>query len=90
MNKKIIPILFLLIHLTLLFIVMNYYASEENKLLVNKSRSSYSVRLNENLKDLATLEKDTENIIIYLDDLQDFKSKRKKHFWEKLISNNDE
>tara|TARA_B110000438_G_C15549672_1_gene536350 strand:+ start:244 stop:516 length:273 start_codon:yes stop_codon:yes gene_type:complete len=90
MNKKIISILFLSIHLILLFIVINYYSSEENKLLVNKSRSSYSFKLNQNLENLFTLENDTSNIIIYLDDLQNFKSQRKKHFWEKLISNSDE
>ena len=90
MNKKIISILFLSIHLILLFIVINYYSSEENKLLVNKSRSSYSFKLNQNLENLFTLENDTSNIIIYLDDLQNFKSQRKKYFWEKLISNSDE
>jgi len=90
MNKKIISILFLSIYLILLFIVINYYSSEENKLLVNKSRSSYSFKLNKNLESLVTLENDTDNIIIYLDDLQNYKSKRKKRFWEKLISSSDE
>ena len=33
---------------------------------------------------------DTNNIIVYVDGLEDFKKKRKKRFWEKLISNLDE
>ena len=36
------------------------------------------------------LENNTENIIIYKNDLEEFKNKRKKRFWEKLISNLNE
>ena len=30
------------------------------------------------------------NIIIYIDDLEEFKNKRKKRIWEELISNKNE
>jgi hypothetical protein len=90
MKKKILSILFSSIYLIFLSLVVNYYFSEDNIILVNKSRSSYSVELNVNLDNLTILENDTENIIIYLDDLKDFKSKRKKRPWEKLFSNNNE
>jgi hypothetical protein len=39
-----------------------------------------------NLDTLPTLEKDTNNIIIYKNDLDEFKKKRKKRFWEDLIN----
>ena len=36
---------------------------------------------------LPLLKNDTNNIIIYIDDLEEFKNKRKKRIWENLISN---
>ena len=39
---------------------------------------------------LPILKNDTSNIIVYINDLEDFKKKRKKRFWEKLISNKNE
>ena len=46
--------------------------------------------LGDDKNNLPILENDTNNIIIYIDDLEDFKKKRKKRFWEKLISNKNE
>mgnify|MGYP000920399494 CR=1 FL=1 len=64
--------------------------SEENIIFTNKSRSSYSWALNKDNKNLPILKNDTNNIIVYKNDLEEFKKKRKKRFWEKLISNNNE
>ena len=54
---------------------------------MNKSRSTYSLMLSENTIDLPLLINDTKNIIDFKNDLEEFKNKRKKRFWEKLISN---
>ena len=43
-----------------------------------------------NLNELPTLKNDTSNIIDYKNDIENFKKKRKKRFWEFLISNNNE
>ena len=40
--------------------------------------------------DLPLLKNDTSNIIVYKDDIEEFKKKRKKRFWEKLITNSNE
>ena len=69
------------------FFIINYYFSEKNVIYINKSRSNYTLQLN---NDLPLLLNDTKNIIIYKDDLQEFKKKRKKRFWEKLISDDKE
>ena len=61
--------------------------SEQNIVLTNKSRSSYTLDTNKNL---AVLKNDTDNIIVYKNDLEEFKKKRKKRFWEKLISGENE
>ena len=49
----------------------------------NKSRSTNTLTLYNNLP---LLKNDTNNIIVYKNDLEEFKKKRKKRFWEKLIS----
>jgi len=87
MLKKIKYIFFLVFFFTFFIMVTKYYFSDENIKLTNKSRSSYSVTLNKDKDNLPLLKSDTNNIIVYKNDLQEFKKKRKKRFWEKLISN---
>jgi len=84
MFKKIKNISFLFSLIIFIFLITNYYFSDENILYINKSRSSYSLKDKNNLP---LLRNDTSNIIIYKSDLDDFKKNRKKRFWEKLISN---
>ncbi len=67
-----------------------YYFSEENLILINKSRSSYALDFRKYENNLPLLKNDTNNIIAYIDDLEDFKNKRKKRIWENLISNQNE
>ena len=52
----------------------------------NKSRSTNTLTLYNNLP---LLKNDTNNIIVYKNDLEEFKKKRKKRFWEKLISDDN-
>jgi len=87
MNHKIIKIPFLVIISILIFFITKYYFSEKNIIFTNKSRSLFLTNIDNNK--LITLKSDTNNIIIYKNDIEDFKKKRKKRFWEKLISNND-
>ena len=90
MYKKIKNIFFLIIFFSFIFLVTKYYFSEQNEIFTNKSRSLYLMTLGDDKNNLPILENDTNNIIIYIDDLEDFKKKRKKRFWEKLISNKNE
>ena len=90
MSKKIINIFFLISFITFIFLVTKYYFSEQNIILTNKSRSSYSLMLSKYEINLPLLKNDTNNIIIYIDDLEEFKNKRKKRIWENLISNQNE
>ena len=90
MFKKITNIFFLIFFFIFIFLVTKYYFSEQNMLFTNKSRSSYLTTLENDKNILPVLENDTNNIIIYINDLEDFKNKRKKRFWEKLIFNQNE
>ena len=73
-----------------ILLVSKHYFSEQNIIFTNKSRSSYSWTLVTNNMDLPLLKNDTNNIIITKDGLDKFKNKRKKRFWEKLISGKHE
>ena len=90
MYKKIQNILFFTSFLTFIFLVTKHYFSEENILLTNKSRTSYSLSVIIDNKNLPILKNDTNNIIIYKNDLDEFNKKRKKRIWEGLISNKNE
>ena len=78
MYKKIKNRFFLIFFFSFIFLVTKYYFSEQNRILTNKSRSSYLVVLGNEKNNLPVLKNDTNNIIVYLNDLEDFKNKRKK------------
>ncbi len=73
----------------LLFIVLiiNFYFSEANIKSTQKIRSYYLNNINSKVESLPLLKNDTSNIIEYSNDLNNYKNKRKKRFWEKLLKN---
>ena len=74
----------------LIFLITKYYFSEKNVIFINKSRTSYSLTLSEEKNSLPVLINDTNNIIVFKDDLEEFQKKRKERIWEKLISDKNE
>jgi len=90
MYKKIKNIFFLMIFFSFIFLMTKYYFSEQNIIFTNKSRSLNLTTFDHDKNNLPVLENDTSDIIIYINDLEDFKNKRKKRFWENLISNKNE
>jgi len=90
MFSKIKNTLFLIIFSIFIFLVTKHYFSDENVIFTNKSRSSYALQVNIDNKSLPILKNDTNNIIIYKNDVEEFTKKRKKRFWEKLISDKNE
>ena len=87
MFSKIKNTFFLIIFSIFIFLVTKHYFSDKNVIFTNKSRSSYALQLNIDNKNLPVLKNDTNNIIVYKNDLEEFNKKRKRRFWEKLISN---
>ena len=90
MYKRIKNAFFLIIFFIFIFLISNYYFSEQNIVFINQSRSSYETALDNDKNNLPLLKNDTNNTFIYVSDLENFKNKRKKRFWEKLISNSNE
>ena len=90
MFKKTLNIFFLISFFTFIFLITKHYFSEQNLIFINKSRSLYSLTLNKYENNLPVLKNDTNNVIIYKNELEEFKNKRKKRPWEKLISDLNE
>ena len=90
MFSKIKNTLFLIIFSIFIFLVTKHYFSDKNVIFTNKSRSSYALQVIIDNKNLPVLKNDTSNIIIYKNDVEEFTKKRKKRFWEKLISDKNE
>ena len=82
MLKKIKKAFFLTSLIIFSFLTINYYFSEKNIIHINKTRSLHSVYY---YGELPLLKSDTSNIIVYKDDLEKFK-KKKKRIWEDLLS----
>ncbi len=83
-------IFFIVIMFTFFFLVSNYYFSENNVIYTNKSRSNYINNSTNDINNLPILKNNTYDSIYYINDLDNFKKKRKKRFWESLISNFNE
>lgn len=90
MYKRIKNAFFLIIFFTFIFLISKYYFSEQNIVFTNQLRSSYETSLDNDKNNLPVLKNDTNNTFIYVSDLENFKNKRKKRFWEKLISSSNE
>ena len=84
MNNRIKNSFFLIIFFVFIYLISKHYFSEQNIIFTNQSRSSYETSLEYNKNDLSVLRNDTNNILVYVSDLDNFKNKRKKRIWEKF------
>ena len=63
----------------------SFYFSDQNIRATNKSRSFYAVKLLHDALKLPLLANDTDAIIEYRNDVQEFRDKRKKRIFEGLL-----
>jgi len=84
MVKTFIYIAILASFFTLVAVIGNFYFSEQNVILVNKSKLYDSDEAFNKIKNLPLLEEDTSNIIEYTNEHK--KRKKKYTFWD-LIKN---
>ena len=83
MSKKIKDLLYLFFFFTFIIYTIIFYFSEENMRAINKSRSSYSLNIMNNILNIPLLKNDTINIIEHNVDLEVKKKKKKKYkFWD--------
>ena len=77
-------IIFLGSFILLFVFILIFYFSEENIKKINKSRTFLSVK-EENNFDLPVLSSDTDDIIVYSDEVEEYKKKKKKYNFFDLI-----
>ena len=83
MFNKVKIIFYLLSFFTFIFLVLNFYFSDLNIKKTNKNRSISLNRLVSDIQKLPLLKNDTEDIIEYKDDIENYKKKEKKYkFWD--------
>ena len=83
MFNKVKIIFYLLSFFTFIFLVLNFYFSDLNIKKTNKNRSTSLNRLVSDIQKLPLLKNDTEDIIEYKDDIENYKKKKKKYkFWD--------
>ena len=85
MLRKIKNIFYLGSFFIFIILATRFYFSDQNIRATNKSRSLYSVELNNNIQNLHLLKNDTNNIIEYLNDVEVYKKKKKKYSFFDLI-----
>ena len=88
MKYKIINISLFLFFATFFIFNFKYYLSEKNIIHTNKNRAN-NLQLSNLNNNLPILKSDTNNIIIYRSELDEFNKKRKRRVWEKLLSEDD-
>ena len=82
MLKKIKNIFYLASFFIFIILTTRFYFSEQNIQKTNKSRSFYSVKINDDTQNLPLLKNDTNNIIEYINDIEIYKKNKKKFtFW---------
>ena len=79
MIKELKYLLFVVTIFLFFFFILKYYFSDENIKKSNIKIISYEKKLNKFVKDLPLIERDTNNIIEYVD--SNIKKKKEYSFW---------
>ena len=85
MIKKIKNTFFFIFFFIFITFLINFYFSDENIKLINKSRLNYFNELDKHILDLPLLETDINNIIEYKNDIENNKKKKKYNLFWRLI-----
>ena len=67
-----------------IFFVIKFYLSENNIKRNNKVMLQYKNELDEKFNDLPIIKNDTDNIIEYTNEIEEFNKKKQRKFWDLL------
>ena len=87
MLKEIKYVVYLLTIFFSIFIVIKFYLSENNIKLSNKIMLQYQNELDKKFNNLPIIKDDTNDIIEYTNEIEDFKNKKQRKFWDLLKTN---
>ena len=84
MLKEVKYVVYLLTIFFFIFFVMKFYLSENNIKWSNKVVLQYQNTLNKKFINLPIIKDDTNDIIEYTSEIEDFKNKKQRKFWDLL------
>ena len=87
MLKEIKYVFYLLTIFFSIFFVIKFYLSENNIKLSNKVMLQYQNELDKKFNNLPIIKDDTNDIIEYTNEIEEFKNKKQRKFWELLKTN---
>jgi hypothetical protein len=87
MLKEIKYVVYLLTIFFSIFFVIKFYLSENNIKLSNKVILQYQNELDKKFNDLPIIKNDTNDIIEYTNEIEEFKNKKQRKFWDLFKTN---
>ena len=82
MLKEIKYVVYLLTIFFSIFFVVKFYLSENNIKLTNKVMLQYQNELDKKFNNLPIIKDDTNDIIEYTNEIEEFKNKKQRKFWD--------
>ena len=82
MIKEVKYLVYLLIIFFSIFFVIKFYLSENNIKLNNKVMLQYQNKLDKKFNNLPIIKNDTNDIIEYTNEIEEFKNKKPRKFWD--------
>jgi len=87
MLKEIKYVVYLFTIFFFIFFVIKFYISENNIKRSNKIIFQYQNELNKQFSNLPIIKDDTNDIIEYTNEVEEFKNKKQRRFWDLLKTN---
>ena len=87
MLKEVKYVVYLLTIFFSIFFVIKFYLSENNIKLSNKVMLQYQNELDKKFNNLPIIKDDTNDIIEYTNEIEEFKNKKQRKFWDLLKTN---
>ena len=87
MLKEVKNVVYLFTIFFSIFFIINYYISENNVKLSNKVILQHQKELDKKFNNLPIIKDDTSDIIEYTNEIEEFKNKKQRKFWDLLKTN---
>ena len=87
MLKEIKYVVYLLTIFFFIFFVIKFYLSEDNIEWSNKAKLQYQNILDKKFISLPIIKDDTNDIIEYTNEIENFKNKKQRKFWDLFKTN---
>ena len=87
MLKEVKYVVYLLTIFFFIFFVIKFYLSENNIKKSNKVIIQYQNKIDKKFNNLPIIKSDTNNIIEYTNEIEKFKNKKQRKFWDLIKTN---